>query len=116
MILSGVSLSRRTALRGIGATIALPFLDAMLPAGALAQGRKPVRLIAIEGANVRANFNNNIIVVPVTATDVDPDNTVVAAAPMVPTIAPLAPAVPTVPASTPPAMSTAKPSSPSADL
>ena len=36
-------------LKGIGATVALPFLDAMLPAGAAAQsGRKPIRLIAME--------------------------------------------------------------------
>jgi hypothetical protein len=39
-------LARRTVLRGIGATIALPFLDAMTPARA--QGRRPVRLIAME--------------------------------------------------------------------
>ena len=41
------ALSRRTMLKGIGASIALPFLDAMAPAGS-AQGRTPVRLIAIE--------------------------------------------------------------------
>ena len=43
-------LSRRTVLQGLGVTIALPFLDAMRPAGrALAQGRKaPVRMIAME--------------------------------------------------------------------
>jgi hypothetical protein len=42
-------LSRRAALKGLGATVALPFLDAMLPAGAAAQtGRKPIRLIAME--------------------------------------------------------------------
>jgi hypothetical protein len=47
-------LSRRTVLRGMGATVALPFLDAMLPAatayaqtGAAASAAKP-RLIAIE--------------------------------------------------------------------
>jgi hypothetical protein len=50
MYLTRQHLSRRTMLRGMGATIALPFLDAMLPAGGVsAQGRKaPVRLIAIE--------------------------------------------------------------------
>jgi hypothetical protein len=41
------TLSRRTVLRGLGATVALPFLDAMVPAGALsAQAQtvaKPVR-------------------------------------------------------------------------
>ena len=50
MFLTRHHLSRRTVLRGMGATIALPFLDAMAPAGAtLAQNRKaPVRLIAME--------------------------------------------------------------------
>jgi len=43
------ALSRRTLLKGIGATVALPMLDAMMPAGASAQGgRKPIRLIAME--------------------------------------------------------------------
>ena len=32
MYLSQKHLSRRTALRGLGATVALPFLEAMLPA------------------------------------------------------------------------------------
>ncbi|HEX8031284.1 MAG TPA: DUF1552 domain-containing protein [Vicinamibacterales bacterium] len=41
------SLNRRTVLKGIGATIALPFLDAMVPARALAAPRK-VRLVAME--------------------------------------------------------------------
>ncbi|MGE0360292.1 MAG: DUF1552 domain-containing protein [Vicinamibacterales bacterium] len=43
-------LSRRTALKGLGATIALPLLDAMTPAGVLrAQAVSPkVRLLAIE--------------------------------------------------------------------
>ena len=36
-------------LKGLGATVALPMLDAMMPAGASAQtGRKPIRLIAME--------------------------------------------------------------------
>src|SRR4051812_21591458 len=48
MFVTGRSLSRRTALKGIGASIALPFLDAMLPVGVTAQARKPVRLIAME--------------------------------------------------------------------
>ena len=38
------SLNRRTVLKGIGATIALPFLDAMVPARAFAAPRK-VRLV-----------------------------------------------------------------------
>ena len=42
-------LSRRTMLKGLGATVALPMLDAMMPARLSAQaGRKPVRLIAME--------------------------------------------------------------------
>ncbi|MBM3808774.1 MAG: DUF1552 domain-containing protein [Acidimicrobiia bacterium] len=40
-------LHRRTVLRGLGATVALPFLDAMMPARASAQTRK-VRLVAME--------------------------------------------------------------------
>jgi hypothetical protein len=50
MFLTRHHLSRRTVLRGVGATIALPFLDAMTPAGATAAARRkaPVRLIAME--------------------------------------------------------------------
>ena len=49
MFVTRQSLSRRTLLKGLGATVALPMLDAMMPAGALAQnGRKPIRLIAME--------------------------------------------------------------------
>ena len=40
--ITGKHLPRRTILRGIGATVALPFLDAMVPAGRLgAQGPPP---------------------------------------------------------------------------
>jgi hypothetical protein len=49
-VLTKTHLSRRAALKGLGATIALPFLDAMTPAGVLhaqAASRKR-RLIAIE--------------------------------------------------------------------
>jgi Protein of unknown function (DUF1552) len=48
MFLTRQHLSRRTMLRGLGAAIALPFLDAMTPAGAAAQRKPPVRLIAME--------------------------------------------------------------------
>ncbi len=52
MFITGRHLHRRTVLKGIGATIALPFLDAMSPAGkAWAQGasaRPTLRLIAME--------------------------------------------------------------------
>ncbi len=34
-LITGKHMSRRTALKGLGATVALPFLDAMLPAGRL---------------------------------------------------------------------------------
>ncbi len=40
-------LHRRTVLKGLGATIALPFLDAMVPVRAAAQTRK-LRLVAME--------------------------------------------------------------------
>jgi hypothetical protein len=50
MFITRRHLSRRTVLKGLGATVALPFLDAMTPAGALlAQDRRrPVRLVALE--------------------------------------------------------------------
>jgi hypothetical protein len=45
MFITRQALPRRTFLRGIGATVALPFLDAMTPALARAQSRKaPVRM------------------------------------------------------------------------
>jgi len=52
--LTGHHLSRRTFLRGAGATVALPLLDAMVPAGrlgALERLRSPTRLIAIENSH-----------------------------------------------------------------
>jgi hypothetical protein len=43
------ALSRRTLLRGLGATVALPLLDAMIPVRhAAAAARPPVRLVCIE--------------------------------------------------------------------
>jgi hypothetical protein len=42
------SLSRRSVLRGIGATVALPFLDAMTPARAAAAARRKIRLVCVE--------------------------------------------------------------------
>src|SRR3954447_8667213 len=44
------NLSRRTVLKGMGVTMALPFLDAMVPAraAAAAAGGKKIRLVAIE--------------------------------------------------------------------
>jgi hypothetical protein len=43
MIITKKALSRRTMLRGIGMTLALPFLDAMVPALSLAAAARPVR-------------------------------------------------------------------------
>lgn len=49
---TGSHIHRRTFLRGVGATVALPFLDAMVPAGRLAASTKaaidPTRLVCIE--------------------------------------------------------------------
>ncbi len=47
--LSGKHMPRRTFIRGMGATVALPFLDAMVPAGrASAAAGDPTRLVCIE--------------------------------------------------------------------
>ena len=40
MIVTGKSLPRRTFLKGVGATVALPFLDSMVPAFAAAPRRR----------------------------------------------------------------------------
>src|SRR5262245_27924418 len=51
MVITGKHLPRRTFLQGMGATIALPFLDAMVPAGRVrrfATLADPTRLICIE--------------------------------------------------------------------
>jgi hypothetical protein len=44
MIIMKKALSRRTLLRGLGASVALPLLDAMIPAAATAAARRPRRL------------------------------------------------------------------------
>ena len=50
--ISGKHMERRTFVRGMGASIALPFLDAMVPAGRLSAAKAaevdPTRLVAIE--------------------------------------------------------------------
>jgi hypothetical protein len=53
MILTKKSIPRRTFLRGMGATVALPLLDAMVPAFASAAetGKTPVRLSVITSPN-----------------------------------------------------------------
>src|SRR5260370_35802510 len=46
MMITGKALARRTFLRGVGTSIALPFLDAMAPAMAASRlpGKAPVRM------------------------------------------------------------------------
>jgi hypothetical protein len=50
--LTGSYIQRRTFLRGVGATVALPFLDAMIPTGRLSAGVRaaidPTRFVGIE--------------------------------------------------------------------
>jgi len=58
-VITGTHLARRTFLRGMGATMALPFLDAMVPAArakreALAD---PTRLICVEEVHGQAGCN-----------------------------------------------------------
>ena len=48
MYITKKKVSRRFALRGLGATVALPLLDAMTPAFAASTGRKKVRLVCME--------------------------------------------------------------------
>ncbi len=48
MILTKKALSRRTVLKGLGASLALPLLDSMIPAlGAAAQAAQPVRRLGV---------------------------------------------------------------------
>jgi Protein of unknown function (DUF1552) len=57
--ITGKQLPRRTFLRGAGATIALPFLDAMVPAGrALAKTPERTRLVCIEEVHGLAGCND----------------------------------------------------------
>lgn len=50
--LTGKQMQRRTFLRGMGASVALPLMDAMVPAGRLrgssVDENDPTRLVAIE--------------------------------------------------------------------
>ena len=58
--ITGKHLARRTFLRGLGATVALPFLDAMVPAGrvfAKAPGAERTRLVCIEEVHGLAGCN-----------------------------------------------------------
>ena len=59
--ISGKHMERRTFVRGMGASIALPFLDAMVPAGRLSAAKAaevdPTRLVAIEMVHGAAGCN-----------------------------------------------------------
>ena len=59
--ITGKHLERRTFLKGMGATVALPFLEAMVPAGRLgasmARRADPTRLVAIEMVHGAAGSN-----------------------------------------------------------
>jgi len=63
-ILTSTPLPRRTFVRGLGATVALPFLDAMLPASGFGLNRltrapaDPTRLVAIEMVHGAAGCND----------------------------------------------------------
>src|ERR687897_1545745 len=59
--ISGKHMPRRTFLKGVGATVALPFLDAMVPAGrvfAKNAATAPTRLICIEEVHGLAGCND----------------------------------------------------------
>ena len=60
--ITGKHIPRRTFLRGVGASVALPFLDAMVPAGRFRGARradgKPTRLVCIEESMGMAGGND----------------------------------------------------------
>jgi hypothetical protein len=60
MYVTDKHLSRRAVLRGVGATVALPYLSAMLPASRLTAGQAPgrTRLVAIEMVHGAAGSNS----------------------------------------------------------
>ena len=55
--ITGKRLERRTFLKGVGASVALPFLDAMVPAGAAAAEGQATRFVAIELVHGAAGCN-----------------------------------------------------------
>ncbi|HLE68224.1 MAG TPA: hypothetical protein VJH87_00960, partial [Vicinamibacteria bacterium] len=59
MYVTNKHLSRRAVLRGMGATVALPYLSAMLPASKLTAAPAPARtrLVAIEMVHGAAGSN-----------------------------------------------------------
>ena len=73
-----------------------------------------VKFIAVEGANARVTFNNNVILVPLAATDIDP-NALPATAQTNP-LPPAAPLPPTTPPAPAPPTTTNTPVKPSSDL
>jgi len=57
--ITGKQMPRRTFLRGVGVTMALPFLDAMVPArGEVRAAADPIRLVCIEEVHGLAGCNN----------------------------------------------------------
>ena len=59
--ITGKHMERRTFIQGMGASIALPFLDAMVPAGRLSAAKRAevdaTRLVAIEMVHGAAGCN-----------------------------------------------------------
>jgi hypothetical protein len=79
MLITGKSLHRRTFLRGMGTAVALPFLDAMTPALARAQGAQaPVRMAFVyvpNGMDMRnwnPDYEGALGVLPPTLQPLDP--------------------------------------------
>src|SRR5688500_3559760 len=79
MLITGKSLHRRTFLRGVGTAVALPFLDAMTPALARAQGgQAPVRMAFVyvpNGMDMRnwnPDYEGALGVLPPTLQPLDP--------------------------------------------
>src|SRR6202163_2853537 len=56
MVITRKSIPRRTFLRGTGAALALPMLDAMIPAFAV-EAKRPVRMAFVEVPNGIMNLN-----------------------------------------------------------
>jgi GYF domain 2 len=83
--------------------VALPFGRAVLRPGTL------IKILAVEGTRLKIRYGNDVVVVPITATDYQPSGAAVAAPPAV-AVDPLAPPPTTAPAPpTTPATGAAKP-------
>ena len=65
MFLTRKHIPRRAVLKGLGVSIALPFLDAMTPAATAfdAAGARKMRLIAMEMVHGVAGVTNEIMVI-----------------------------------------------------